>query len=212
MPFQLIQMMSNGKAPPNLQPWAEEVLNDLLQILPSPAPGLTSYSPNQVILPKLIQLCQISYNIRLALAEDDICGNLQLLIYPPDTPFGRDEMRVPQVADGPSGALNKSAVDHTGDISGTIGIGLREVKIEKSREGISLLKHRTLLAPSVMLARDIQASLSIGDTSPAHPAQSPAAPSVPSGLQIMLSSQTIYSTASTILACLFLYYYHFLLG
>ena len=102
MPFQLIQMMSNGKAPPNLQPWAEEVLNDLLQILPSPAPGLTSYSRNQVILPKLIQVCQISYNIRLALAEDDICGNLQLLIYPPDTPFGRDEMRVPQVADGPS--------------------------------------------------------------------------------------------------------------
>ncbi len=203
--------MSNGKATPDLQPWAEDILNDLLQILPSPAPGLTSYSRNHVISPKLIQVCQISYDIRLALAEDDICGNLQLLIYPPDTPFGRDEMRVPQVADGPSGALNKSAIDHSGDIAGTIGIGLREVKIEKSREGISSLKYRTLLAPSVMLARDIQASLSIDDASPAPPVPNPEAPAIPSSPQSMFSSQTIYSIIPTILTCLFLYYYHFLL-
>lgn len=195
--------MSNGTIPPDLQTWSEEVLRDLLQILPSPAPGLTSYSRSQIILPKLIQLCRISYSIRLALAEEDICGNLQMLVYPPDTPFGQGEMNVPQVVGGARAALNRSVTNHAGDIAGTIGIGLREVKVEKSREGISLLKYRTLLPPSVILARDVQASVNLGDCSSAPNLP---APLVPSDSQRIRFPRSIYCIACVAFTCLLIYY------
>ncbi|KJA24250.1 hypothetical protein HYPSUDRAFT_39014 [Hypholoma sublateritium FD-334 SS-4] len=114
-------------------------------------------------------------------------------------------MNLPQVVGGPPEVLNRNAVDQVGDISGTIGIGLREVKVEKSKEGISLLKYRTLLAPSVILARDIQASVSLGDSSSASNLPTPP---VPADSQLIRSPQSICHITCLVLTCLFIYFHH----
>ncbi|KJA24251.1 hypothetical protein HYPSUDRAFT_39015 [Hypholoma sublateritium FD-334 SS-4] len=157
MPFQLVQMVSNGTVPPDLRTWSQEILDDLLQILPTPEWGLNSDYGLKTILPKIANLCQISYDIRLALAEEDICGNIQLLVYPSDTQFQQETMNSAEAPPEASGL----EIDEGGDIAGTVGIGLRESVVKKSSQGISELAFNTLLAPDVILARHLQAALKL---------------------------------------------------
>ena len=155
MPYQLVQMMPNGTVAPDLDTWSQEILDDLLQILPAPERGLNNYYCCETILPNLVNLCQISYDIRLGLAEEDICGNIQLLVYPSDTQFQEDEMNTvgtpPEVLDLES--------DQMGDIAGTVGLGLRECTVNRTSQGTSELLYKTLLAPDVILTRHVLASL-----------------------------------------------------
>ena len=155
LPFQLVQMTSNGPVPPDLGTWSQEILNDLLQILPAPEWGLNDNYCGETILPELANLCQISYDIRLALAEEDICGNIQLLVYPSDTQFQEDAMNN---VDTPPKVLGLK-LDQLGDIAGTVGLGLRECAVNRTSQGTSGLQFKTLLAPNVILTRHVLASL-----------------------------------------------------
>lgn len=156
MPFQLVQMTSNGTVPPDLGIWSQDILDDLLQILPAPEWGLNHEYSLKTILPQIANLCQISYDIRLALAEEDICGNIQLLVYPSDTQFQQGTMN----SAGEASGLKPGQM---GDIAGTVGLGLRELVVNKSSQGISELEFKILLSPDVILAQHVQASLKLDD-------------------------------------------------
>ncbi len=151
-----------GRYPPDLATWSQEILGDLLQILPVPEWGLNNNYCHETILPELVVLCQISYDIRLGLAEEDICGNIQLVVYPSDTQFQEDVMNN---ADTPPKVLGLKP-DHLGDIAGTVGLGLRECVVNRTSQGISELQFTTLLAPApdVILTRHVLASLKSNKT------------------------------------------------
>ena len=106
---------------------------------------------------KTLTLVEDAYNLRAAMAEKDICGDLEIIILPPDTPFQAKWM-MDAHADSTKVDTDQPQVDF---VAGTTGIGLQR-KVSKRVNGQFQSRMEIELKPKVTLARDlIQKSQSI---------------------------------------------------
>ena len=105
---------------------------------------------------KTLTLVQIAYNLRTAMAEKDICGGLEVVVVPPDTPFQEKWMMDAHVDP------RKVVVDSTTDrspvevdfVAGTTGIGLQR-KVLETVDGEFQSRMEMELKPKVTLARTL---------------------------------------------------------
>jgi hypothetical protein len=77
---------------------------------------------------KTLALVKASYDLRTAMAEKDICGGLEIIIVPPDTPFQEKWMMDGHADPGKVIDRDQSQV---GFVAGTTGIGLQRKVSEK---------------------------------------------------------------------------------
>lgn len=105
-----------------------------------------------ILLPVLTNLARVSYDLRLALAEEDICGNVQLHVPPPDVQFQPDSMYAIHTENFET---QNRGPKELGDVVGSTSIGLRSISIQKSDAGASLIHRTTILPPNVILVRDM---------------------------------------------------------
>ncbi|KAF9473008.1 hypothetical protein BDN70DRAFT_997870 [Pholiota conissans] len=147
--FQAVQITANASSP-DLSSWATEIMNDLISVLP--VPNMTRELREDILLPVLTPLVQQAYDIRMALAEGDICGNLRLLIPSSDIHFQPESMSRP---DDLTLRIQKNEPADLGDTAGCTGIGLQSISIQKSKSGASFIECTTVLLPTIVLARDL---------------------------------------------------------
>lgn len=97
---------------------------------------------------KTLALVKVAYDLRTAMAEKDICGGLEIVIVPPDTPFQEKTM---MDAHATSRKVNtdQSRVDF---IAGTSGIGLQR-KVSERVLGQFQSRMEIELKPKVILVR-----------------------------------------------------------
>ena len=78
---------------------------------------------------KTLALVKLAYDLRTAMAEKDICGGLEIVIVPPDTPFqGKWMMDAQALTDPTKVDTGQSQVDF---VTGTSGIGLQRTVWER---------------------------------------------------------------------------------
>ena len=103
---------------------------------------------------KMLVLVKLAYDLRTAMAEKDICGGLEIVIIPPDTPFQEKWMTDAQAhADPTKVDMDESQVDF---VAGTTGIGLQRNVLE-SVNGLGQFQSVLVieLKPKVTLARTL---------------------------------------------------------
>ena len=104
-----------------------------------------------------LALVKLAYDLKTAMAEKDICGDLEIAIVPPDTPFQAKWM-MDAHADSTKVDTDQPRVD---SVAGTTGIGLQR-KVMERVDGQFRSRMEIELKPKVTLARDlIQKSQSI---------------------------------------------------
>jgi hypothetical protein len=124
-----IKIIPTESAAPDFNSWVKDVVQDLTSILA--VGGVKMPVLKTSLLPAKIEpLLKLAYNLRLALAERDICGGLEIAAPSPDVPFNPKFME-----DAEEFALQKSRKRKVespgvswldgGYIAGTNGIGLR---------------------------------------------------------------------------------------
>jgi hypothetical protein len=97
---------------------------------------------------KTLSLVKAAYYLRTAMAEKDICGGLEIVIVPPDTPFQENWMT--------DAHPSKVDTDHSRAyfVAGTTGIGLQRKGMERvDGQFQSSLRMEIELKPKVTLAR-----------------------------------------------------------
>ena len=94
---------------------------------------------------KTLALVKLAYDLRTAMAEKDICGGLEIVIVPPETPFqGKWMMDAQALTDPTKVDTGQSQVDF---VTGTSGIGLQP------KRTVWMDKFKIELKPKVTLAR-----------------------------------------------------------
>ena len=97
---------------------------------------------------KTLALVKVAYDLRAALAEKDICGGLEIVIVPPDTPFDEKWMM--------DGHADPTEIDtdhpRVNFVAGTTGIGLQR-KVLGMVDGQFQSRMEIELKPKVTLAR-----------------------------------------------------------
>ena len=95
-------------------------------------------------------LVEEAYDLRTAMAEKDICGGLEIVIIPPDTPFQEKWMTDAQAhADPTKVDTDESRVDF---VAGTTGIGLQR-RVTERVNGQFESRMEMELRPKVTLVR-----------------------------------------------------------
>ena len=117
-----------------------------------------------VFFKKTLALVDLAYNLRAAMAEKDLCGGLEIVIVPPDTPFQEKWMIDAHADTHPTNVyMDHSRVNF---VAGTTGIGLQRKVSEmvdgqfQSRMEIEL-KPKVTLAPALNVIQRNQKILSI---------------------------------------------------
>ncbi|KAF8912201.1 hypothetical protein CPB84DRAFT_1761605 [Gymnopilus junonius] len=110
--------------------------------------------PNRTSLftSKLLSLVKMAYDVRTALAEKDICGDLDLSVIGPDMPFQPKWMEEAH-------AMTRHQLGTTmrmEPIAGTCGMGLKRVEVKK--DAASQQDQIVVLKPRVVLARVLDES------------------------------------------------------
>jgi hypothetical protein len=102
---------------------------------------------------KTLALVKVAYDLRTAMAEKDICGGLEVVIVPPDTPF-QEKWMIDAHADRKKigSTPNQSHVDF---VAGTSGIGLQR-KVSETVNGLFQSRMEIELKPKVILARALK--------------------------------------------------------
>jgi hypothetical protein len=124
-----IKIIPTDSAAPDFNSWVKDVVQDLTTILAVGSARMPVLETT--LLPgKIEPLLKLAHNLRLALAERDICGGLEISAPSPDVPFHPQFME-----DSEEFALQKSRkkkVENPGlswldgeYIAGTNGIGLK---------------------------------------------------------------------------------------
>ena len=107
---------------------------------------------------KTLALVKLAYDLRTAMAEKDICGGLEIVIVPPDTPFQEKWMMDAHADSGPTKVdTDQSRVDF---VAGTTGIGLQR-KVTERVDGQFRSRLEIELKPKVMLARALTESIGV---------------------------------------------------
>ena len=124
-----IKIIPTGPGTPDFGSWVKDVVEDLTSVLV--VGGVSMPVMKTSLLPSKIEpLLKLAYNLRLGLAERDICGGLEVSAPPPDVPFHPQFME-----DAEEFALQKSRKRNVESlalswlegeyIAGTNGIGLK---------------------------------------------------------------------------------------
>ncbi|KAF9552616.1 hypothetical protein CPC08DRAFT_728488 [Agrocybe pediades] len=104
----------------NYSAWVSDILQDLSEIF-SLGGVWIDWDPHKA---KFITLVRLAYEVRTALAEKDLCGNLELFIVGSGMPFQRKWMSEEHPSDSDKSAIPSMKMD---PVAGTCGIGLRRV-------------------------------------------------------------------------------------
>ena len=103
---------------------------------------------------KTLTLVEVAYDLRTAMAEKDICGGLEIVIVPPDTPF-QEKWMMDAHADRRTVGIDQSRVDF---VAGTTGIGLQR-KVLETVNGQFQYRMDIELKPKVTLARALNTQI-----------------------------------------------------
>ena len=101
---------------------------------------------------KTLTLVEVAYDLRTAMAEKGICGGLEIVIVPPDTPF-QEKWMIDGHANPRMVYTDQSRVDF---VAGTTGIGLQR-KVLETVDGQLQSRTEMELKPKVTLARALNA-------------------------------------------------------
>ncbi|KAF9532778.1 hypothetical protein CPB83DRAFT_890458 [Crepidotus variabilis] len=151
------QVIRTGSGDPDYDNWIKEITDDLLPLLRLSGVRIPS-SESDLLSTKLLPILKLAYNLRLALAERDICGGLELAVPLPDTPFHPTFMDSGD-AGKKSRKLAKEASSQATDwtveesIAGTKAIGLKRTLDGK------LGQYEMVVLPQVMFVRELEASV-----------------------------------------------------
>ena len=134
----------------------KDIINQLGTLLTMAGMRMKIQSAATLFPKKTLTLVQIAYNLRTAMAEKDICGGLEVVVVPPDTPFQEKWMMDAHVDP------RKVVVDSTTDrpqvevdfVAGTTGIGLQR-KVLETVDGEFQSRMEMELKPKVTLARTL---------------------------------------------------------
>jgi hypothetical protein len=100
---------------------------------------------------KTLALVRGAYDLRTAIAEKDICGGLEIVVIPPDTPF-QEKWMIDAYADPRKVDTDHSQVDY---IAGTTGIGLQR-KVSETVDGQFQSRNEIELKPKVTLLQALK--------------------------------------------------------
>ena len=97
---------------------------------------------------KTLTLIEVAYDLRTAMAEKDICGGLEIVIVPPDTPF-QEKWMTDGHTDHRKVHTDELSVDF---VAGTTGIGLQR-RVTERVNGQFESRMEMELRPKVTLVR-----------------------------------------------------------
>ena len=100
---------------------------------------------------KTLALVKVAYDLRTAMAEKDICGDLEIVIVPPDTPF-QEKWMIDTHADPRKADTDQSRVDY---VTGTTAMGLQR-KVSGTVDGQFQSRMEIELKPKVTLAHALK--------------------------------------------------------
>ena len=101
---------------------------------------------------KTLTLVEVAYDLRTAMAEKDICGGLEIVIVPPDTPFEAKWMMDAHADPRNVVDTDQSQADF---VAGTTGIGLQR-RVTETVDGQFQTRMEIELKPKVALARALK--------------------------------------------------------
>jgi hypothetical protein len=127
--------------------WAKDIINELGPFLAMAGLRMKTQCAT-LFLSKTLTLVELAYDLRTAMAEKDICGGLEIVIVPPDTPFQEKWMM--------DGHADPRKVDADLDdfVAGTTGIGLQR-QVSETVDGEIQTRMEMELKPKVTLTRTL---------------------------------------------------------
>lgn len=126
--------------------WVKDIIEELGLFLTMGGLRMKTQS-GTLFSTKTLALVKVAYDLRTAMAEKDICGGLETVIVPPDTPF-QEKWMLDAHAHPRKGDVGQS-VDF---VAGTSGIGLQR-KVSESVDGQVQSRMEVELKPKVILVR-----------------------------------------------------------
>ena len=133
-------------------PWVNDIIKDLGLFLTMAGLRMKTQSAT-LFSTKTLALVKVAYDLRTAMAEKDICGGLEIVIVPPDTPF-QEKWMIDAHADPRKADTDQSRVDY---VAGTTGIGLQR-KVLETVCGQFQSRMEIELKPKVTLAQALKSS------------------------------------------------------
>ena len=132
-----------------LNEWVKDIINELGLFLTMAGLRIKPQCAT-LFFTKILALIKLAYDLRTAMAEKDICGGLEIVIVPPDTPFQEKWMMDAQAhADPTKVDTDESRVDF---VAGTTGIGLQR-RVTERVNGQFESRMEMELRPKVTLVR-----------------------------------------------------------
>jgi hypothetical protein len=129
--------------------WVKDIIKELGLFLA--LAGLRMKTQSAVLFStKTLALVKVAHDLRTAMAEKDICGGLEVVIVPPDTPF-QEKWMMDAHAD-PRKIIDTTDQSQVDFVAGTSGIGLQR-KVTERVDGQFQSKMEIELKPKVILAR-----------------------------------------------------------
>ena len=151
------QIIQTKASPPNFGDWVKEMIQELASILQIGGVEMRQ-NPQRpdLFASKLLPIVEMAYNLRLAMAEKDICGGLELAAPAPDIPFSTafmeeehafDDRRKKKKSNGH--AISWAEADC---IAGTSEVGLKRTL--NGQPGV----YEMVVKPKVVLVRVLEES------------------------------------------------------
>ena len=136
-----------------LNEWVKDVIDELGLLLTTAGLRMKAKCA-PLFSTKTLALVKAAYDLRTAMAEKDICGGLEIVIVPPDTPF-QEKWMMDGHAD-PRKVIDRDP--QLGFVAGTTGIGLQR-KVSEKVEGQFQSKMEMELKPKVTLTLALKAKI-----------------------------------------------------
>ena len=130
--------------------WVKDIIKELGVFLTLAGLRMKTQS-SALFSTKTLALVRVAHDLRTAMAEKDICGGLEIVIVPPDTPF-QEKWMMDAHADPRKVDTNHSQVDY---VAGTTGIGLQR-KVSELVDGQFQSRVEIELKPKVTLAEALK--------------------------------------------------------
>ena len=130
--------------------WVKDIIDELGLFLTMAGLRMKTRSVT-LFSTKTLALVEEAYNLRAAMAEKDICGDLEIAIVPPDTLFQEKWMMDAHADPTKVDTTDQPPVDF---VAGTTGIGLQR-RVSERVNGQFQSRMEIELKPKVTLARDL---------------------------------------------------------
>ncbi len=149
-----IKVITTDSANPEFNKWVQEMVEDISSLLRIGGFMIRSSQPD-LLSTKFHPILKLAYDLRLALAERDICGTLELAAPFPDSPFHPEFMEEEHTLERShkkNGSSSNSTWYDADYISGTSAIGLKRTL--NGQPGV----YEMVLKPKVVLIRVLEAA------------------------------------------------------